>query len=40
MCEVQWMQPSAKNFEQFLQRLEPMKTLYRQQGYKYCTRWE
>ncbi len=37
MSEVQWLQPEAKNFEQFLGRLEGLKGCYKKLGYKYCT---
>ena len=36
MSEVQWLQPEAKNFEQFLGRLEGLKGCYKKLGYKYC----
>ena len=36
MSEVQWLQPEAKNYEQFLVRLENLKLNYRKLGYKYC----
>ncbi len=36
MSEVQWLQPEAKNYEQFLGRLENLKQNYRKLGYKYC----
>ena len=41
MCEVQWMQPEAKNYDDFSQnRLPALQTLYRQLGYKYCPAFE
>ncbi|MBR4131210.1 MAG: beta-N-acetylhexosaminidase [Bacteroidaceae bacterium] len=40
MSEVQWMQPDAKNYEQFLTRLEPLLKAYRKLGYKYCPTYE
>ena len=36
MSEVQWLQPEAKNYEQFIGRLESLKLSYRKLGYKYC----
>ena len=36
MSEVQWLQPEAKDYEQFLGRLESLKQNYRKLGYKYC----
>lgn len=41
MCEVQWMQPEAKNYDDFSQsRLPALQALYRQLGYKYCPAFE
>ena len=40
ICEVQWMQPEAKNYEDFLKRLEGLETSYRKLGYKFCTQHE
>lgn len=41
MSEVQWMQPEAKNFDEFSQnRLPALQRLYRRLGYKYCTTFE
>ena len=38
MCEVQWMQPQAKNYEEFSKkRLPAMLSIYRSLGYKYCS---
>ena len=38
MCEVQWMQPQAKNYEEFSKkRLPAMQSIYRSLGYKYCS---
>ena len=38
MCEVQWMQPQAKNYEEFSKkRLPAMQSIYRKLGYKYCS---
>ncbi len=37
MSEVQWLQPEAKNYEQFLGRLESLRQNYRRLGYKYCS---
>jgi len=36
MSEVQWLQPEAKNYKQFIGRLESLKLSYRKLGYKYC----
>lgn len=41
MCEVQWMQPEAKNYDDFSQnRLPALQALYRRLGYKYCPAFE
>ncbi len=40
MSEVQWLKPEAKNYEQFLVRLESLKQTYRRLGYKFCTSQE
>ena len=40
MCEVQWLKPEAKNYEQFLQRLPALEQIYRRLGYKFCTAYE
>ena len=40
LAEVQWLQPEAKDFEQFTRRLPGLQRLYRQQGYKYCPTYE
>ena len=40
IAEVQWMQPEAKNFEQFTGRLSDLQRVYRQKGYKYCATYE
>ena len=41
MSEVQWMQPGAKDFDDFSQRRLPvLQALYRLLGYKYCTAFE
>ena len=40
MSEVQWMQPEAKNFEQFTARLSELEKSYRKLGYKFCTSFE
>lgn len=40
MSEVQWLQPEAKNYEQFLVRLANLKESYRRLGYKFCTSHE
>lgn len=36
MCEVQWMQPGQKNYEQFLTRLPQLLSLYEKLGYNYA----
>ncbi len=36
MSEVQWLQPEAKNYEQFLERLALLEQTYRRLGYKFC----
>ena len=36
MSEVQWLQPDAKDYEQFLLRLPALEQTYRKLGYKYC----
>ena len=40
ISEVQWLQPEAKNFEQFTGRLSELQRVYRKQGYKYCPSYE
>ena len=40
MCEVQWMMPDAKNYENFCTRLPLLQQMYRRLGYKYCTSYE
>ena len=40
MSEVQWMQPEAKNYEKFCERLGGMQQMYRKLGYKYCAAYE
>ncbi len=40
MSEVQWLQPEAKNYEQFLTRLASLEQSYRRLGYKFCTAHE
>ena len=40
MSEVQWLQPEAKNYEQFLVRLASLQQSYRRLGYKFCTAYE
>ena len=40
MSEVQWLQPEAKNYEQFLERLASLEQSYRRLGYKFCTAYE
>ena len=40
MSEVQWLQPEAKNYEQFLTRLASLEQCYRRLGYKFCTAHE
>ena len=40
MSEVQWLQPEAKNYEQFLARLASLEQSYRRLGYKFCTAYE
>lgn len=40
MSEVQWLQPEAKDYEQFLVRLASLQQIYRRLGYKYCTAYE
>lgn len=37
MCEVQWMQPEKKNYQDFLVRLPQLLKLYDKLGYKYAT---
>ncbi|MBR3853229.1 MAG: beta-N-acetylhexosaminidase, partial [Tidjanibacter sp.] len=36
LCEVQWMNPEQKNYEEFLTRLQPMIRLYDHLGYNYA----
>ena len=36
LCEVQWMDPEQKNYEEFLARLQPMIRLYQHLGYNYA----
>ncbi len=40
MAEVQWLQPDAKNFQQFEQRLARLENIYRLYGYTFCRRYE
>ncbi|MCR5850309.1 MAG: beta-N-acetylhexosaminidase [Bacteroidaceae bacterium] len=40
MSEVGWLQPEAKNYEQFLERLAGLEIIYRRLGYKFCTAYE
>lgn len=41
MSEVQWLQPEAKNYEDFSQkRLPVLQNLYRRLGYKFCSMFE
>jgi hexosaminidase len=40
MCEVQWLQPDAKNYEDFCKRLPALQQMYRRLGYKFCTSYE
>ncbi len=41
LSEVQWLQPEAKNYDDFsANRLPALISLYRQLGYKYCTSFE
>lgn len=40
MCEVQWLQPEKKNYQQFEQRLMRLEELYRSMGYTFCRRHE
>lgn len=40
MSETQWMQPTAKNFNNFVSRLPMLELLYAQLGYKYCQKYE
>ena len=40
MSEVQWLQPEAKNYEQFLERLVSLEQAYRLLGYKFCKAYE
>lgn len=41
MCEVQWMQPDAKNYDDFKgNRLPALLAMYRQLGYKFCNAME
>ena len=40
ITEVQWLQPEAKNFEQFTGRLSNLQRVYRKAGYKYCATYE
>ncbi|MBQ0050367.1 MAG: beta-N-acetylhexosaminidase [Bacteroidales bacterium] len=40
MCEVQWLLPEAKDFEQFSKRLDRLQQAYRRLNYKFCRRWE
>jgi len=37
LCEVQWMQPEKKNYEEFLKRLPRLLALYDKLGYHYAT---
>lgn len=37
LCEVQWMQPEKKNYEEFLKRLPRLLALYDKLGYNYAT---
>ena len=37
MCEVQWTQPTKKNYEDFLTRLHRLLSLYDKLDYKYAT---
>jgi hexosaminidase len=36
LAEVQWADPSQKDYDKFLKRLPRLITLYDQQGWKYC----
>lgn len=36
LCEVQWMQPEAKDYDNFTHRLLPLINLYRRLGYNYA----
>ena len=40
ISEVQWLQPEAKNYEQFLERLVSLEQAYRLLGYKFCKAYE
>ena len=40
MSEVQWLQPEAKNYQQFEQRLVNLQRIYRAEGYTYCRKHE
>lgn len=40
LAEVQWLKPNAKNYREFLQRLEHMKKFYNLYGYNYCEKTE
>ncbi|MCW1735185.1 glycoside hydrolase family 20 protein [Anaerorudis cellulosivorans] len=37
LCEVQWLQPEKKNYEEFLKRLPRLLALYDKLGYHYAT---
>ncbi len=37
MCEVQWLQPEKKDYDQFLERLTRLFPLYDKMGYNYAT---
>ena len=36
LCEVQWMMPEKKNFEQFVERSRHMTDIYKHYGWKYA----
>lgn len=36
LCEVQWMQPEKKNFEQFVERSRHMTDIYQHYGWQYA----
>jgi hexosaminidase len=36
LCEVQWMQPEQKNYEDFLSRLMPLIEIYKTNNYNYA----
>lgn len=40
MSEVQWLQPEAKDYKQFEQRLLNLQRIYRAEGYTYCRKHE